>query len=61
LAILVGVEKKVYPFMNLHLLGFALGIEVEILFVLDVQSEVEGRQAQKDCNEKPARTPNDIS
>ena len=44
----------------LSLLGFALGIELEILFVLVIQSEVEGRQAQKDCNEKPARTPNVI-
>jgi len=33
-----------------HLLGFALGIELEILFVLL-------SLAQKDCKGKPARTP----
>ena len=32
------------------MLGFALGIEVKILFVLL-------SSAQKDCNGKPARTP----
>ena len=36
---------------------FASGIEMEILFVIVIQSEVEGRQLQKDCNGKPARTP----
>jgi len=40
--------------------GFALGIEVEILFAFVDMSGAHEPQRQKDCNEKPARTPNFI-
>ena len=48
---------RVYSSFGSDFKNFALGIEVEILFVFVGQSGVEGRQTQKDWNKKPARTP----
>ena len=48
-----GGSEKVKTYINYQ----ALGGEVEILFAFVVQSEVEGRQKQKDWNGTPARTP----
>ena len=49
----VAIHQKSDVKMKLVVRPVASGIEVKILFVLL-------SSAQKDCNEKPARTPNDI-